>query len=434
MLLKGGVPLEIIGIDIGTTSICGVVLEAESGKLLRSKTIAGNAFIESKMPFEKIQSPEKILGIAKGILEELLSDRCASIGVTGQMHGILYLNQAGKAVSPLYTWQDQRGEEPYGESTYAKHLGSHGGYGNVTDFYNRENGLVPKEAVSYCTIHDYLVMDLCGLKEPLIHTTDAASFGLFDLETQSFSYPCPAKVTGDHQIAGYYKGIPVGVAIGDNQASVLSTLSGKGDLLINVGTGSQVSMVHDKPIFGPDIEARPFFEDQYLIVGAALCGGRAFSLLKSFYQQLLGYVIDLPEEKIYELMNQMQKEAPKEGLIVDPRFAGSRRDPALRGSISGISTENFTPAALTQGMLRGMVEELHEMVRQMNLPIKGIIGSGNGVRKNPAFAALCEETFGAKLKIPAHLEEAAFGAALFGAICAGHFKNAAEAQKTIRYL
>ena len=426
--------MEIIGIDIGTTSICGVVLEAESGKLLRSKTIAGEAFIESEKPFEKIQSPAKILGIAKDILEELISDRCASIGVTGQMHGILYTNAEGEAVSPLYTWQDQRGEEPYKGSTYAKHLGSHAGYGNVTDFYNRENGLVPPEAVSYCTIHDYLVMNLCGLHEPIIHTTDAASFGLFDLKSRSFSYPCPAKVTGEYEIAGYYKNIPVGVAIGDNQASALSTLSAEGDLLINVGTGSQVSMVSKEPLAGPDIEARPYFENQYLIVGAALCGGRAYSLLRSFYQKLLGYAIDLPEGKIYELMDRMQVETIPSGLSVDPRFAGSRRDPSLRGSISGISTENFTPAALTQGVLRGMVEELHAMVRQMDLPIKGLIGSGNGVRKNPAFAALCEETFGAKLKIPAHLEEAAFGAALFGAICAGHFKNTAEIQKNIRYL
>ena len=34
------------------------------------------------------------------------------IGVTGQMHGILYLDGEGNAVSPLYTWQDARGDAP----------------------------------------------------------------------------------------------------------------------------------------------------------------------------------------------------------------------------------------------------------------------------------------------------------------------------------
>ena len=42
-----------------------------------------------------------------------------------------------------------------------------------------------------------------------------------------------------------YKGIPVSVAIGDNQASVFSCLSGEEELLINVGTGSQVSVISE---------------------------------------------------------------------------------------------------------------------------------------------------------------------------------------------
>ena len=128
-------------------------------------------------------------------------------------------------------------------------MDSYSGYGNVTDFYNRENGIRPENAVSYCTIHDYFVMQLCGLAEPIIHTSDAASFGCFDIETNKFSYDYEAKVTGDYAIAGSYKGIPVSVAIGDNQASVFSTLKNEEDILLNIGTGSQVSIVSNTPVF-----------------------------------------------------------------------------------------------------------------------------------------------------------------------------------------
>ena len=94
-------------------------------------------------------------------------------------------------------------------------------------------------------------------------------------------------ITADYCIAGEYKGIPVSVAIGDNQASFLGSVSNMNEsFLINVGTGSQISIVSDYPITAEGIECRPYVDGKYLIVGAALCGGRAYSLLKDFYKQL----------------------------------------------------------------------------------------------------------------------------------------------------
>ncbi len=267
--------MQIVGIDIGTTSICGISVDAESGKIIATKTVNSNAFLEGK-PFEKIQSPKKILDTAFAILEELINDDTVSIGVTGHMHGIVYTDKDGNAVSPLYTWQDERGNEPYKNTTYAKYLGSFSGYGNVTDFYNRRNGIRPSCAENYCTIHDYLVMRLCSLKKPIVHITDAASFGLYDLENNKFNYDADMEVVSDYRIAGSYKNIPVSVAIFDNQASVFSALKEENELLINVGTGSQVSVVTDKIIDLPNIETRPYFDNKYLVVGSALCGGRAF--------------------------------------------------------------------------------------------------------------------------------------------------------------
>ena len=425
--------MQIIGIDIGTTSICGVAIDADSGKILQSKTVNSEAFIESEFSWEKIQSPRKILRIAKEILDSLITDETVSIGVTGQMHGIVYTDKMGAAVSPLYTWQDQRGNLPYEGATYAAFLGSHAGYGNVTDFYNRKNGLRPESAVSHCTIHDYFVMHLCGLKRPIIHASNAASLGLYNLLDNQFDYEVNADLLNDYCIAGQYREIPVGVAIGDNQASVFSTIADEGDVLINVGTGSQVSVISSEITQGADIEVRPYFEGKYLIVGAALCGGRAFSMLKDFYAEILREVVDIRDAEIYKIMDKMLAKPCKVALEVDTRFAGTRRDTTLCGSINGITTENFSPIALTHGVLAGMVEELYKMYLQMGCKIKGIVGSGNGVRKNPSFIQLSEEKFGGKMKIPAHLEEAAFGAALFGAISAHIFKDAKEAQRLICY-
>ncbi|MBR6633125.1 MAG: hypothetical protein IKL05_02345 [Clostridia bacterium] len=426
--------MQIIGIDIGTTSICGVTIDTKSGKILDSKTVVSNAFIKGAQPWEKIQDPQKIVSIATEILDGLICKDTVAIGVTGQMHGIVYVDKDGSAVSPLYTWQDERGNLPYKDTTYAKHLGSFSGYGNVTDFYNRENGLRPKDAVGYCTIHDWFVMQLCGNKKPLLHSSDAASFGLYDLKENKFNYDVDLDVTSDYCVAGSYKSIPVSIAIGDNQASVFSTIADENNILLNVGTGSQVSIISDRILAGTNIETRPYFDGKYLVVGAALCGGRAFSMLKDFYAEIIGYATDITDKQVYAIMDKMLENAEGTTVTADTRFAGTRSDTSIKGGIFGLTVENFKPLDISLAILQGMITELYDMYAEMNTKKVGVVASGNGIRKNKPLIALAEKQFGAALKLPSHMEEAAFGAALFGAISAGVYSSAEQAQKLIRYI
>ena len=91
-----------IGIDLGTTSVCGVVIDTESGKVLKSVTKNSDAFIKNTPDWEKIQSVEKIISIAREIVDSFIDDDTVSVGVTGQMHGIVYTDENSDAVSPLY--------------------------------------------------------------------------------------------------------------------------------------------------------------------------------------------------------------------------------------------------------------------------------------------------------------------------------------------
>ena len=426
--------MKAIGIDIGTTSICGIVIDLDSGDIIKSRTENSNAFLTGIAEWEKIQSVEKIISISSEILDSFIDCDVVAIGVSGQMHGMVSIDSLGNALSPLYTWQDGRGNLPYNDTTYASFLGSFSGYGNVTDFYNRENGIRPKNAVSYCTIHDYFVMKLCGLKKPQIHASNAHSFGLYDIEKSCFNYDFSPETVNSYKIAGRYKNIPVSVAIGDNQASVFSTLADENNILINVGTGSQVSVISDTPIHAENIETRPYSEGKYLVVGSALCGGRAYSILKNFYSRVFGYITSIDDEKVYGIMDKMLQAETSSSLNVDTRFAGTRSNSSLSGCISGINTENLTPENLTKGVLVGMTEELYEMYVKMGISRREIVGSGNGIRKNRHLINIIEKTFGKKLTIPRHLEEAAFGAALFALISCGKYKNQKEVQTIIKYL
>lgn len=428
--------MRVIGIDLGTTSICGVVLDAESGAVLWSETVNSNAFLPADEPWEKLQDAKKITSLAHRILERALtvsSDTVIAIGVTGQMHGIVYTNAKGCAVSPLFCWQDGRGNLPYAGSTYAQKLKSFSGYGNVTDFYNRTNGLVPAEAVSYCTVADYFVMQLCGLDRPILHSSNAAGLGCYDPERMAFDYSYAPAITNGFEVAGHFRNIPVAVALGDNQASVFATLANEEDMLLNIGTGSQISLISQHPIKAPNIENRPYVDGKYLIAGSALCGGRAYVLLKVFYDRLLN-AAGVKNADVYGLMKRLSDASSDDSLLVDTRFSGTREDPALRGSITNISTENFTPESLTNGVLRGMITELYGLYLSTGEKRCNLVGSGNGLRKNKALRRMAETVFGGQLLFPAYAEEAACGAALFALVACGHFQTASQAQSLIRYL
>lgn len=56
-------------------------------------------------------------------------------------------------------------------------------------------------------------------------------------------------------------------------------------MLVNIGTGSQISVLSDSWFEGPGIEARPLTADSYLLVGAALCGGAAYAALEHFFRE-----------------------------------------------------------------------------------------------------------------------------------------------------
>lgn len=105
--------MKTLGIDIGTTTISAAVLE--DGQFLASETRANGAFIPSALTCAREQDVEKITQTALSVIETLFEryPDIHSIGVTGQMHGILYVDADGNAVSPLYTWQDARGSLPH---------------------------------------------------------------------------------------------------------------------------------------------------------------------------------------------------------------------------------------------------------------------------------------------------------------------------------
>ena len=429
--------MKALGLDIGTTSISAVVFEDSAG-VLAARTVKNDSFLEGA-PWERIQDPQKIRATAMAVVGELLTafPDVEAIGVTGQMHGILYLNNQGEPVSPLYIWQDGRGSLPYNEhKSWADYLSEvtgyplATGYGLVTHAWNLRHGLVPEAAVKLCTIHDYLAMLFAGKTVPVTEPTDAASLGMYDLINHRFDPEAlkkagidpailPEVVSDPHLGCGEF-GIPVFNAIGDNQASFLGATGGRTDvLLINMGTGGQISVYSPEYLETNTLETRPFPEVGWLLVGASLCGGRSYALLETFFRETVKMVTG-EEVNAYEAMDRaLENTTPADIPVVSPLFQGTRKDPSLRGCITGLTPDNFTPVHLLQGLMQGMADELCGMYQgyldKGGTAPAAMIGSGNGLRKNRHLCRVFEKTFGCPLILSHYQEEAACGAAIYAA-------------------
>lgn len=436
--------MKSLGIDIGTTTISAAVIDAATDEVITTRTVSNDSFIETASLWEKIQDPDmickKVFRLADGFLDEY--EDIGTIGLTGQMHGIVYVDRVGECTGPLYTWQDERGDQScFGGRSICEILRedcgvrAYPGYGLVTHLYNKKRGEIPEGAVTFCTIMDYIGMKMTGRKCPLVHSSNAASLGLFDVKKRKFREELLREagiesaflpeVTDELRCLGRYRGRTVGVAIGDNQASFLGAAEDtERTILLNMGTGGQVSVSSNLFLEADGIEARPFLPGKYLLVGASLCGGRSYAMLERFFR-LYAEEAGMKNVDHYAVMERLLDKSGKESeLKVSTTFSGTRDEPWKRGGIGNISVENFTPENLIRGFLEGMTEELYSMYKEMEMKLESeervLVLSGNGFRKNRPLREIAEEKFGMRAVLAASCEEAACGAAKAGSdICGG---------------
>ncbi len=451
--------MNILGIDIGTTTVTALVLSTDKSEILKSCTLKNDSFIAGR-DFEKLQDPNSIIETVKSAVQNVTDSLTIdAIGITGQMHGILYLDKDNSPCSPLMIWQDERGNEPYKNGlTYAEYLTEEtglkaaSGFGLTTHFYNLINDEIPENAVMLCTIHDYLASLLTGTK-PVTHSSDGASLGFYSLKENCFD-EAALEIVGINEsflpqvikstaLAGKTDcdflpdGIPVAVAIGDNQGSFLGSVAdAESSVLVNVGTGSQVSFVTNKvsDLFCGEI--RPLTDDKYIFVGASLCGGRAYAILKAFFEKC-AEMLGGKAENLYSLMDEKAESISdfSDLLTVNCQFCGTRENPKIRGSIENIGIENLTPENLIFGTLKGVSKELFDMYESekslLTTTPTTLVCSGNGLRKSKLWRKIFTEDFSMEATLPKHSEEAAVGACVFASVASGIFENIKSAQNAL---
>ena len=476
----------VLGIDLGTTTITALAVDAASGQILARSTAANQA--------ETTSASDKMCGRSEWDVRQIAVATCAGIraaaqqlgerrrelagiGLTGQQHGVVIVDGDLAPLTPFINWQDRRGDEqaPRSEKTYVRQarelFGEDApsragcrlatGYLAVTLFWLKLNNLLPSAGRAACFLVDYFAALLTG-QVPATDATSGASSGVLDVASSDWDsnaiaalglprslFPAvrPAGgllgvLTGTMaEATGLAAGLPVFVGMGDNQASFLGSVARWGDAaLVNVGTGGQVAAFASRYNYDPLLETRPFPRGGYLLVSAGLCGGGSYAVLERFFREVGAQLLGVPAgAPLYAAMNQLAATVPPgaDGLRCEPFFLGTRSRPELRATWSGMSGTNFTPAHMTRALLEGMAHAFrggYELIVQHSSSARNrLIGSGNGLRENPLLTRIVAETFGMPLVFPLHREEAAFGAALLAMVGAGLFPDLAAPGKFIRY-
>ena len=425
----------LIGLDIGTTSLSAIALDPATGRQVAHRTVAnragsspgpGRTELDLSRLYElTVQCLAEVVA-----LTELAHTAIQGIGVTGQQHGVALIGPDALPAAPAITWQDLRVQEPLPGSdrpVLDRFISAAGGreafrntgclpaagfLGPSLYWLNLQDAL-PDPPVIACFVPDAVVSFLTGTAV-VCEPTLAGSSGIFDIRANCWDttllerLELPAGLfpsvgnAGDvvgglrrelAEAVGLEPGTPVTVALGDNQASFIGSAPEPGrSLLLNVGTGGQISARTDGFHFIPGLENRPFPGRQYLLIGGGLFGGRSYAYLQSFFQQVGAELLaaDVPED-LYQRMTELAATVPagSDGLRCEPFFTGSRTDPGLRASFSGLSPDNFTPAHFARALLEGMAEGFFAFFEQMK-PVVGtpplLVGAGNGVRQNRLLA------------------------------------------------
>ncbi len=430
-----------IGIDIGTTKIAGILAAFPSGKVLKVLSQGNDATLAPSSPWENLQDPLRIWEIVQEILATLKAEGrgdVGGIGISSQMHGFLYTGKGGEALSPLFTWQDSRGAQILRDGKSATELilektGQvvHSGYALASHYYNSQKGLTPEGPFKIASIGGFLTMKLTGNREPFIDPSEGASFGLYNSAGEDFHRGAIQQLWGEdsflpetvgfHHCAGKDKeGVAVYQSLGDNQASFLGAVEEpEGTLLINMGTGGQLSFVADpfKITSLPSMEIRPFPQKD-LVVGSSLAGGKSFEILVNFFEGTLAFFgQSFTREEVYRRIDEGCREVHESPLEVRPFFNGARGNPKLKGSIHHIDLHNFCPENLIYAFAKAILWELREIFDsngiEEKMDLKRVVASGNGVKKNPLVKEFIKRLFPGEFSLSEVDEDAAYGAALY---------------------
>lgn len=450
----------VLGIDVSTTATKAVLVD-ERGSV---EAVASREYAyEVPQPLWSEQDPQLWWEAAVAAVSEVLAvagtggRAIAAVGVTGQMHGAVLLDEADAALRPAILWNDQR------TAAECDHIRAVVGRQRLIDTTGNDalTGLTAPKLVWVRehepdvwarTRHvllpkDYLRLRLTG--EYATDKADGAGTLLFDLAARDWSadivdaleiprkwlppaYEGP-QVTGRvtsaaAQATGLAVGTPVVAGGGDQSANAVGVGAVvPGVVALSLGTSGVVFASTSSPLYEPAGRVHAFchaLPGRWHMMSVMLSAAGSVRWFRDAVTPDVGFDDFLAPAGAVG--------AAREGLYFVPYLTGERSphaDPDARGAFVGLHVthgrDHMTRAVL-EGVCFGLREGLDLMVAAgMPRPAQ-IRGSGGGL-VSPLWRQMLADVLDAEIALPTTTEGAAYGAALLAAVGSGWYASVGEA-------
>jgi xylulokinase len=449
----------LLGLDVGTGGARAVAVD-ESGEVVAD---ASSEYpLHSPRPGWTEQDPEDWWEGAREVLGKVaagVEDEVVGLGLTGQMHGSVFLDDSGAVIRPALLWNDQRTYSQcrkITESVGEERLIELAGNPALTGFQAPKIlWLRDEEPQNYSRVarvllpKDYVRLQLTG--EYATDASDAAGTLLLDVRERDWSaeildaleiprgwmpevYEGPESTGALRESVagelGLPPGIPVAAGGGDNAAAAVGVgVVERGFLSSSVGTSGVLFAPSEG--FTPDPSGRVHafchaVPGAYHLMGVTLSAGGSLS----WWRDATGAGYD-------ELVEAAGKVPPgAEGLVFLPYLSGERTphlDPRARGAFVGLTARHGIPH-MTRAVMEGVVFSLRdslEIMRGLGVPVDQVRATGGGAR-SPLWRELQADVYGVPIHRTTADEGPAYGAALLSGVAAGVYRDVGEACSAVR--
>ncbi|MEW6208525.1 MAG: xylulokinase [Acidobacteriota bacterium] len=453
--------MKLMGIDVGTTGTRAVILD-EQGSVISSATSDHEAFRSPQTGWAE-QRADDWWRAAREAIRSAISkadargDEIKCIGLTGQMHGAVLLDDRDEALRSSIIWCDQRTGNECREITErigARRLIELTCNPALTGFtlpklmwVRKHEADIWKKTRSVLLPKDFVRLRLTG--EKATDVADASGTLLFDVQRRRWSSEMMAEMEIDERRlpavfesvevsgriskagaceTGLSEGTPVVAGAGDQAAGAVGMgIVRAGAVSATIGTSGVVFAATDRPALDPQGRVHTFchaVRDRWHVMGVTQAAG----LSLRWFRDRFGAGADDGRDP-YERLCEEAAKAPAgaDGVLWTPYLMGERTphlDPDARAALVGLAATH-TRSHIIRAILEGVAFSLRdtfEIFREMEVPVSAVRLGGGGAR-SPLWRQIQADVYGREVETIEAEEGAAFGAGLLAGVGCGRWTS-----------
>jgi xylulokinase len=455
---------SVLGIDVGTGG-SRVVVVTDDGRVIASATVEHAPFSSPQTGWAD-QEPEDWWRASRQAIREALSastieaSSIRAIGLSGQMHGAVLVDETGAVVRPAIIWCDQRTEtecrwltDTIGAARLLE-LTLNPALTNFTltkllwvrthepaAWRRVRRVLLPKDFVRLRLSGEYAtdMADASGtLMLDVAHRrwsheiVDATGLDATMLPRLFESPEICARVSSTAAAdTGLAEGTPIVAGAGDQAAGAVGMgITRPGAVSATIGTSGVVFAATDRPARDPGGRLHTFchaIPDRWHVMGVTQAAGLSLRWMR----EQLG-LKDLGDEGYALMTREAAAIAPgADGVLWAPYLMGERTphlDPGVRAALVGLAA-NHTRGHIFRAVLEGVAFSLRDsftIFNELRVPVQRVRLGGGGAR-SPLWREIQANVYGHAVETVDADEGAAYGAALLAGVGAGLWPSVDEA-------